>query len=131
MGDELKFNTLTMHPMTAMYREWSAVDRSGVYYREYADARPITCTVTVSPVGSVSLMANEKLQLFGIIYDMKDAAGIPVMDEWWYSVQKVMPVLDSAGYVSSYRHTIAYLAPELVEQPIDPPTVYPGIDQQA
>lgn len=130
----MKFSTVENYPMTATYRPWEPEfkENEQLTYRKYAEQpETIDCLVMVSPIGAVSLYTDRNLQLFGIIDGMFDAAGTPVMNEVWYSVQKVTPVFDSAGYIKSYKHNIAILAPELVTVAIDAPVQYPGLDQQA
>lgn len=126
----MKFNTLIEFPMTATFHSWEPETRDDQRtYRGYAPGRDVDCIITVSTTGTVNLLSPEKLQSFGIISQMVDAGGSAVMDETWYSIQRITPVFDATGYVSSYRHHLAVLAPELMGQPINPPGDYPLLDQ--
>ena len=129
----MKYNSfLDNLTMTANYRSWEPLEDEtlSLTFRNYGEQQSIRCQVTVSPVGSVSLYAKERLKTFGIVQDIADSVGNSVMDGIWYSVQKVTPVLDASGSLSSYRHVLAILDPSLVRAPIEPIVVYPDIDQQ-
>lgn len=127
----MRTNTLVTYPMTAQYREWipRTTLSTGLTYRQYSDAKPVRCNIVVTTIGAISLFSSESLQPFAIVQDMKDASGTGVMDEVWYSVQKVTPIFDAFGNVSSYRHQLAMLAAELLSEPINPPAEYPDLDQ--
>lgn len=129
----MKFNTMINYPMTVQYRSWvPRFDKTlSLTFRQYSkDPETIRCILQVSPIGNITLYSKEKLQMFCILQDIKDAGGEGVMEEEWYTVTKVTPVFDGGGYLTSYKHNIAYMAPEFVEQPIEPLIIYPDIDQQ-
>lgn len=127
----MRFNTLTKYPMTADYRAWEPLldKTTQLTYRKYENAEQIDCQVFISQTGILHLTTSRSLQPFGIIQHMRDAAGEPVMDENWYTIQRVVPVFDSFGHVSSYRHSLAVLDPRDIEKPINPPQSYPQLDQ--
>ena len=128
----MRFNTIVNYPMTAGYRTWEPETRDDTLtYRSYGDPQEIKCTIVVTITGNLALMAAEPIQQFAIVHSLQDAGGKAFMDDVWYSVQRIIPVFDGAGYLTSYRHQLAILAPELVGKPIDPPQQYPGVDQQA
>ena len=129
----MKMNTLVNYPMSVEYRSWEPYhDKTlSLTFRNYSTTpETINCILQVSPIGAITLYSREKLQLFCIIKDIKDAGGEVVMEDEWYTVTKVTPVFDGGGYLTSYKHNIAYMAPEFVEQPIEPLVFYPDIDQQ-
>lgn len=129
----MKFNTLIRHKMTATYHSW--VERyeetDGLTYRQYDEDAPmeLKCTVFLSTVGNMQLLSFEKLQTFGVIRDLHDAAGTNLMDDQWYTVQRVQPVFDASGTLTSYRHTLAAVDGNFFTEPITPKREYPGVDQ--
>lgn len=127
----MKTNALTAYHMEATVHHWEAEqsEQDSRYYRIYDAGRNVPCTVSLSPIGTLMLAAGEQFQSFAIVSEMRDANGTPFMDEVWYSVQRVQPIFDAMGALSSYRHTLAPLAAELIDEPINPPRSYPQFDQ--
>lgn len=125
----MKFNTLVPYNMEADVHYWEEELRDGQYYRKYDGGRVVRCTINISIMGSLSLYCHEQFQPFSIISELRDSKGDKFLDEVWYSVTRVQPVFDAMGTLSSYNHTIAPLAAELIEQPITPRAEYPQFDQ--
>ena len=116
--------------MRVTFLTWPPQTRpDGLVYRNYGSPREVECTIAVSILGSLSLMAEEELQQFGIVTKMEDAAGQPFMDNQWYQINRIVPMLDTQGYLYGYRHQLAVLAPEVMALPITPPGNYPDFDQ--
>lgn len=117
--------------MTAGYRSWEPELRMDqLTYRQYSDTVDVKCSIAVSFGGGLHLMCDEKLQAFGIIDRLQDAGGTVFMEDTWYQIQRVVPVIDPEGYITGYRHDLAMLAAEIFGGPIDPPAYYPDLDQQ-
>ena len=130
----MKYNTLIKHRMRAIYMPWEPQlnEENGYTYRHYDNEdlhERIYCTVIVSIIGNIELLSEKKLQGFSIIRDMTDAAGVPMMEDQWYSVQRSQPVLGAAGTKTSYRHTLAAVDGSIFGVPIDVPPDYPDFDQ--
>lgn len=125
----MKWNTLITYSQSARYRPWEPEDRNGVLFRNYLEGERIKCGISLTAVGTLQLTTDQQLQTFAAIQSIEDAAGNRVLDDTWYTVQKVTPIFDAGGYITSYRHTLAVLAPELIALPIDPPAEYPDLDQ--
>lgn len=131
-------NSLVPYHQTADYRSWEPVmdEVTRLVYRGYADPVTIQCNIAVSQIGQVSLFSPVKLKSFGVIRDIKDSRGNPVMegddedDSAWYQIQKITPVFDASGAITSYKNVLAQTTPQLIRQPIDPPQPWPDIDQQ-
>lgn len=128
----MKYNTIIPFNMTARYLTWEPkfdpINR--VTFRTFPGPyEEIKCNVTVTQIGAIVLYAPKMLQSFGIVYDLTDASGTIIMDEFWHTVQKVAPIMDASGSVSSYRHTLAGLVPEVIHRPIQAVPQYPDLDQ--
>lgn len=126
----MRTNSLISYQMESTVHHWEVEQREDSrYYRDYDEGRAVPCTISLSPIGTLMLTAGEQFQSFAIISELRDSQGTPFMDEVWYSVQRVQPVFDAMGTLSSYRHTLAPLAAELIDEPINPPRSYPQFDQ--
>lgn len=130
----MKYNMLIKHRMRAIYMPWVPAlnEENGYTYRNYEDQSTherIYCTIVVGIVGNIQMLTEQNLQPFSIIRDMSDAAGVPMMEDQWYSVQRSQPVLGAAGTKTSYRHILAEVDGSVFDVPIDAKPDYPMFDQ--
>lgn len=130
----MKYNTMIDYPMTAMYQPWEEEEREGGTWRKYAppeQAESIRCYVSVTVTGGIVLTSPQELQQFAAVQGMTDATGNPFMNTSWYSVQRVVPVFDALGNLSSYRHSLAAFPSQLITEPlVDRRVPDFGFDQQ-